>query len=181
MRLTRSVVSTGCVLGLGLLVLAAMAVSATGADDGDLCPELESLRPFIGSWVGVREEEPDLPWVYRTWTPVLAGHAIRVTRSVPMFDFEAESIFFFDRTSGVLAYVEITNNDYVTRGSIALDGEVFIQSGEQVQPDSTIRWVRTTFEFVGEDTVLDHFSSLEDGRWQAGHSIIYTPYQGDRQ
>ena len=64
MRHTRSVVSTGCVLGLGLLVLvlASMAIDATGADDGDSCPELESLRPFIGSWVGVREEGPDLPW-----------------------------------------------------------------------------------------------------------------------
>jgi len=116
---------------------------------------------------------------YRTWTPVLARHAVRVTRSVPVFGSEAESIFFFDRTSGALANVEITSDDYVTRGSIALDGEVFVQSGEQIRPDSTIRSVRTTLEFIDEAKALDRFSSLEDGRWQAGHSIIYTPHEGD--
>jgi hypothetical protein len=139
---------------------------------------LEFLRPFIGAWTGEFQDARERPKVLRSWTPTLSGHAIRETRTVPEVGFEAESIFYYDREAGVVSYLGMTNNGYVSRGQIALDGDVFTQSGEQAGPESPAYSIRVTFRFMDYGTLENRLYNLQDGEWRPGHTIIYTADSG---
>jgi hypothetical protein len=152
------------------------ARSATQADE--LSPELEFLRPFVGTWVGEFQDSDERPTIHRSWTPVLDGQAIRETRTVPEVGFEAESIYYYDRAAGVVSYLGITDNGYVSRGQIAFNGELFTQSGEQIRPDGSTGSIRVTFQFTDEGKLVNQLFNLEDGEWRIGHSVIYTPDDG---
>jgi hypothetical protein len=103
----------------------------------------------------------------------LSGHAIRETRTVPEMGFEAESIFYYDREAGVVAYLGMTNNGYVSRGQIAFEGDVFTQSGEQSGPESPAYSIRVTFRFTDDGTLVNRLCNLQDGEWRPGHTIVY--------
>ncbi|UCC71672.1 MAG: DUF1579 family protein [Gemmatimonadota bacterium] len=165
-------------LGLALPALVSLSLSAFRAEADDLCPELEFLRPFVGTWVGEVQDAGERPTILRTWTSVLGGQAIRETRTVAELGFEAESIYYYDRAAGVVSYLGITNNGYVSRGQIVLDGEVFTQSGEQTRPDSSTHSIRVTFRFADEHTLVNQLYNLQDGEWRIGHSVIYTANGG---
>jgi hypothetical protein len=160
-------------LALPALLSLGFAGSATQADE--LSPELGFLRPFIGTWVGEFQDAGERPTIHRSWTPILGGQAIRETRTVPEVGFEAESIYYYDRAAGVVSYLGITDNGYVSRGQIAFDGELFTQSGAQSRPDGSTGSIRVTFQFTSEGTLVNQLFNLEDGEWRAGHSVIYTP------
>ncbi len=168
------------VIGLGLAVPALLLLglfgSTTAADD--LSPELEFLRPFIGTWTGEFQDASERPAILRSWTPILAGHAIRETRTVSEAGFEAESIYYYDREAGVVSYLGMTNNGYVSRGQIAFDGDVFMQSGEQTGPDGSAYSIRVTYTLTEEGTLVNQLYNLQDGEWRIGHSVIYTSISG---
>jgi hypothetical protein len=144
----------------------------------DLCPELEILRPFVGTWTGEFQDATERPAIVRTWTPILGGQAIRETRTVSEAGFEAESIFYYDRKAGVVAYLGMTNNGYVSRGQFAFDGAVFTQSGEQTGPDASAHSIRVTFRFTEEGTLVNQLYNWENGGWRIGHSVVYTANGG---
>ena len=148
--------------------------SAPPSQPAELSPELQFLRPFIGTWVGEFQDASERPTIHRSWTPILDGGAIRETRTVPEVEFEAESIYYYDRAAGVVAYLGITDNGYVSRGQVAFDGEIFTQSGEQTRPDGSTYSIRVTFRFTDEGTLVNQLFNLGDGEWQIGHSVIYT-------
>lgn len=166
--------SRALALGLALPALLSLNLPAFRTEADDLSPELEFLRPFVGSWVGEFQDASERPTILRAWTPILGGQAIRETRTVAEAGFEAESIYYYDRAVGVVSYLGITNNGYVSRGQIAFDGEVFTQSGEQTRPDSSTHSIRVTFRFADEHTLVNQLYNLEDGEWRIGHSVIYT-------
>jgi hypothetical protein len=166
------------VLGLALPALLSLGVSGSGGEADELSPELEFLRPFVGDWVGEFQDASERPTILRSWTPILDGQAIRETRTVPEVGFEAESIYYYDRAAGVVSYLGITDNGYVSQGQIAFDGEVFTQSGEQIRPDSSTYSIRVTFHFTDEGTLVNQLYNLEDGEWRIGHSVIYTANGG---
>jgi Tol biopolymer transport system component len=153
--------------------------AALGPGADELSPELEFLRPFLGAWVGEFQDAGERPTVLRTWTPILDGQAIRETRTVPEAEFEAESIYYYDRAAGVVSYLSITDNGYVGRGQIAFDGELFTQSGEQTAPDSSTGSIRVTFRFTDQHTLVNQLYNLVDGEWQSSHTIIYRASGGD--
>lgn len=168
------------VLALGVAVPALLLLGSPGSSrpEDDLCPELEFLRPFVGAWTGEFEDAAERPKVLRTWTPILGGQAVRETRTVEEAGFEAESLYYYDREAGVVAYLAITNNGYLSRGRIVLDGDVFVQSGEQTRPDASQHSIRVTFRFVAPDKLVNELYNLESGEWRPGHTIIYTVSSG---
>lgn len=166
------------VLGLAVPVVLLLGLSRSRSATDDLSPELEFLRPFIGTWTGEFQDASERPAVLRSWTPILSGHAIRETRTVPEVGFEAESIFYYDREAGVVSYLGMTNNGYVSRGQIAFDGDAFTQSGEQTGPESPAYSIRVTFRFTDDGTLVNRLFSVQDGEWRAGHTVIYTASSG---
>ncbi|UCC84647.1 MAG: hypothetical protein JSW46_06905 [Gemmatimonadota bacterium] len=165
-------------LWLALPALLSLSFSVPGAKTDELIPELEVLRPFVGDWIGEFQDAGERPTVHRSWTPILDGQAIRETRSVPEVGFEAESIYYYDRAAGVVAYLGLTDNGYMSRGRIAFDGGLFTQSGEQTRPDGSTGSIRVTFEFTDEGTLVNQLFNLEGDEWRTGHSVIYTPKGG---
>lgn len=159
--------SHGMALGLALLALGASGVSPPGTNNEDLCPELESLRPFLGVWVGKFEgagAENERMEIHNTWTSVLDGQAVRQTRTIAEgARFEAETIYYYDRQAHVVSYLAVTNNGYVSRGQITFDGEVFMQTGTQVAPDSSISSTRGTYRFRDDGTLVN----------EGGHVIVF--------
>jgi hypothetical protein len=165
-------------LVLALPALLSLGVSRSASQVDELAPELQFLRPFVGTWVGEFQDASERPTIHRTWTPILSGQAIKETRTVPDVGFEAQSLFYFDRAAGVVSYLGITDNGYVSRGQIASDGEVVTQSGEQIRPDSSTYSIRVTFRFTDEGTMVNQLYNLDDGEWRIGHSVIYTANGG---
>jgi len=168
------------VFGLLLALPALLLFSSSGSRsaEDDLIPELEFLRSFVGTWTGEFQESSERPAILRSWTPVLAGHAIRETRTVSEVGFEAESIYYYDREAGVVSYLGMTNNGYVSRGQISLEGDVFTQTGEQTPPNASAYSIRVTYRFTEEGTLINQLYNLEDGEWRIGHSVVYTAAGG---
>ena len=164
--------AVGLVLALPALLLFGSSGSRSAEDD--LIAELEFLRPFVGTWTGEFQDATERPAILRSWTPILAGHAIGETRTVSEAGFEAESIYYYDREAGVVSYLGMTNNGYVSRGQIALEGDVFTQTGEQTPPNASAYSIRVTFRLTEEGTIVNQLYNLEAGEWQIGHSVIYT-------
>ncbi|MFC2078839.1 hypothetical protein ACFLSZ_02555 [Candidatus Bipolaricaulota bacterium] len=160
-----------CLSGCAVLLVAALAAAAT--DPPELAAELEVLRPLLGEWVGEYEGEESSPQILRSWTAILGGQAIHEVRTVAAFAFDAESFFFFDRVTNEVSYIGLTNNGYVTRGSIALEDGALLVLGTQISPDGSETLVRSTLRFADDGTVQDQLFTLQDGTWEAGHSIRY--------
>lgn len=158
--------------GFALLAIVPLYAYVNGSED--LSPELELLRPLVGRWVGKFDDPNEELRVLRAWTPILGGLAIRETRSVPDAGFEAESIFYYHPEDGVISYLGITNNGYVSQGQVVFDGEVLVQSGEMVWPDSSTHSIRVTFGFTDGDTLVNQLYNFENGEWQPSHRILYT-------
>ena len=108
----------------------------------------------------------------------MGGQAIRETRTVAEAGFEAESIYYYDRGAGVVTYLGMTNNGYVSRGQIAFDGDVFTQAGEQTGPDGPAYSIRVTYTFTEEGTLVNQLYNLQDGERRIGHSVIYSANSG---
>jgi hypothetical protein len=149
---------------LAVAVLAGWNAPVAGIPAPSLSPELEPLRPFLGSWVGRFDDPDETMEVYGTWSEILGGQAIREVRTVPDADnFEAETLYYFDRETGVVSYLSVTNNGYVTRGRIAFDGSRFVTEGKQVRPDSGVHSTQGTYTFRKDGTLVN----------AGGHTIIF--------
>lgn len=168
------------ILGIALTLpgLHESRAHASGQEAPQHSDELEILRPFLGEWVGEFQNSEERPRVLRSWALALGGSAIREIRTVPEFGFEAESLFFFEGKAGVVSHLGITNNGYVTRGEIRLDGESFVQTGEQRHPDGTVGHIRVSFRFQEDGTLLNQLYNLVDGEWEPSHVILYSPDGG---
>lgn len=127
------------VFGLLLTLPALLLFSSSGlrSAEDDLIAESEFLRPFVGTRTGEFQDASERPAILRSWTPILAGHAIREMRTVSEAGFEAEFIYYYDRETGVVSYLGMTNNGYVSRGQISFEGDVFTQTGEQIPPNAS--------------------------------------------
>ena len=151
-------------LGLALLVLSSMSMSGPRGQAEDLISELELLRPFIGTWMGEFRDDAENPEVHTTWTPILDGQAVREAKTVPeAAGFAAEGTYYYDRQAGAISYLSVTNNGYVSRGRMAFDGELFVQTGTQIAPDSTVRSTRGTYRFRDDGTLVN----------EGGHVIVF--------
>jgi len=161
-------------LGLTVLLLEGTRPVGLNAQEPELRPELELLSPFLGAWTGEFQQSDERPRVLRTFTAILGGHAVRETRSVPERGFEAETLFSYDRKSGAVVFLGITNNGYRTHGQITFDGEAFVQTGDQTAPDGSAGAIRVTFQVLEDGSILNRLFNLEDGEWESSHQILYT-------
>ena len=162
--------------GLGPASFRSPIRSATDGPRADLCPELESLRPFLGNWVGHFDEPGETMEILTAWTPMLDGQAVRETRAIAEGGFSHEKILYFDRTAGGIAYLVITNNGYVSRGRLAFDRDRFVSSGEQILPDGSVQSTSGSLRFTETGTLVEQGGKRDaDGAWlPSGHTIIFS-------
>jgi hypothetical protein len=158
--------SHGMALGLTLVALGALGVPGPGRNAEELCPELEILRPFLGAWAGKFQgtEGTDAGLEIRnTWTSILNGQAVKESRTIAEMGFEAEGVYYYDRQTGAVSYLTVTNNGYVSRGQTRFDGEQFVQTGTQVAPDSSVRSTEGVYRFRDDGTLVN----------EGGHVIVF--------
>ncbi len=162
------------------LILLPSHSSISKTQTPELCPDLEFMSPFLGDWEGEFQNSSERPPVFRSWKSILGGQAVRETRRVPDFAFEAESIFYFNRATGTVEYLGLTDNGYVSRGQIVFREGEFVQTGDQIQPDGTTSAIKVTYRFEDGPTITNQLFNLVDGVYQPGHVITYTLW-GSRQ
>lgn len=149
---------------LALVVAGGRNAPFAGSPAPDLSPELESLRPFLGSWIGHFDDPNQTAKIFATWTETLGGQAVREVKSVPEIGgFEAEALYYFDRETRAVSYLSVTNNGYVTRGHIRFDGSRFVTEGRQLFPDSSVHSKQGTYTFRDDGTLVN----------EGGHTIIF--------
>ncbi len=147
----------------------------TEAGEGgqNLGEQLGLLRRFLGGeWVG-RFEEADEPMsLGMTWEVLLDGGAVRMSGWSP--GMTRSNTYYWDAERGRVAYLALTSNGYVGRGTMRMEDSVLVAEGRQVWPDGSAHDTMARWEFLSGGSVRTIGYSQENQEWVPGHRILYT-------
>ena len=153
-----------------LLFIASLAMPAAATDQED---PLQFLEPLVGErWVGHFRNMDDGPPLIFQWESILDGQAIRFSRTVPERDFRAESTIYWDEQQLKVAYLSLTNNGYVSHGTVVLEGDRIIVAGDQMGPAGAKK-VRAAFWIDAEGRLNNELHNWENGRWEPAHTTFF--------
>lgn len=141
-----------------------------------MIPELEPLKPFLGSWIGRFDDPGETMEIRCTWTSILGGQAVRIVNTIEESNFVSEKTIYFDQQAQSMTFVVITNNGYVSRGQMAFEGNLLIQTGEQIAPEGTVRSSTGAWEIMADGTLENMGVDRVDGRWErspTSHRMIF--------
>lgn len=150
--------------------------SAFAADPPALDAHLEPLRPLLGRTLkGVfPDSKPDKPMsdVVR-WEAILNGKAIRVMHSVNDGVYGGETIIRWDTEQKALAFYYFTTADFMTSGTMTIDG-TRITTHETVKNNAQgITAVRSTSELLPDGKLHVKTEYEKDGQWTPGRDMTY--------
>jgi hypothetical protein len=155
---------------LGLVVLAALAAPAAAAE---LEERLQILAPLVGEeWIGRFQNSEEGSRLIFQWEVILDGHAVRGLRLVPDHDFRGESIFYWDDGQQAVAYLSLTNNGYVSQGTVVLEDGRIVVEGDQTGPGVEQR-VRAAFWIDEGGRLNNQLHTWEDGAWRPAHTTLF--------
>jgi hypothetical protein len=153
-----------------LLLLVSLAVPAAAAEPDE---HLQILAPLVGErWVGHFHNREDGPQLVFHWEVILDGHAVRGLRLVPDRTFRGESTFYWDERQQKVAYLSLTNNGYVSHGTVVLENDRIIVEGNQTGPEGERR-VRATFWIDAEGRLHNQLHNWENGKWEPAHTTLF--------
>jgi hypothetical protein len=136
--------------------------------------KLSIFRPFIGTnWVG----SPDyarMGEITLKWEIILNGYAVRLKRNILNSDHWLETTYYWDESSGKIAYLAISNNGVVTKGYVAGQEGGFVSEGDQRGPEVN-RKARRTYKLDkgGKLYEDDLFRNSDAEEWQRTHVSVF--------
>jgi tetratricopeptide (TPR) repeat protein len=142
-----------------------------------LVSELEPLAPLLGNWIGRFDDPDETMEIHCTWAPILDGNAVRMVNTIEEAGFVSERTIYFDRAAESMAYVVITNNGYVSRGQMAFEGTLLVDTGSQTSPEGTVRQASGVWELMPDGTLENTGADRVEGRWvrsPTSHRMILT-------
>lgn len=153
-----------------VLLVVSLAPSAAAAE---LDEHLQIFEPLAGeSWVGKFRNVEDGPQLIFQWEVILDGHAVRGLRLVPDRQFRGESVFYWDERQQRVAYLSLTNNGYVSHGTVVLEGDQIIVAGDQTGPAGEQK-VRAAFWIDADGRLNNQLYTWEDGKWEPAHTTLF--------
>lgn len=158
-----------------LLALACLCAFSVRAEDPALDANLESLRPFLGTWRGdFKKSTPESPLVdIARWERALNGKAVRIVHSINDGVYGGETLLLWDSTQRKIVYHYFTTAAFQTKGSMKVDGKK-IRAEEKVIGDAGgAEETRATFELREDGTMVAKSEVMKDGAWQPAHEILY--------
>lgn len=160
-----------------IVLLSSILFSAavhTHAQEMPLDEKLEALKPFLGTWRGEFDRStPENPIIdVSKWERALNGKAVRITHSINKGFYGGESLVFWDKKEGVIAFRYFTTADFRTEGTMKFEGRKF-STHEKVFGESEAQEVRATFELKDGETMVVKSEMLRNGSWQPVHQIRY--------
>ncbi|TXH94127.1 MAG: hypothetical protein E6Q75_14025 [Rheinheimera sp.] len=154
-----------------------LAGPLSAAEQLTLSAELEPLRPYIGkTWRGQLSQpgQPEMIDISR-WERALNGTAIKISHSVNQGEYGGETILFYDKKQQSLAYYYFTTAGFYTHGTMSIDNKTKLLTAEETVENNAkgITKVRSISK-LSENTLTTTSEYLQQGKWVAGHSAVYT-------
>lgn len=155
------------------LMVALVAPGLVQAEESALGERLQILAPLVGErWLGHFRNDPEAPELIFSWEVILDGHGVRGLRLVPERGFVGESTFYWDEKDQAVAYLSLTNNGYVSRGTVFAEGDRIVVAGSQTGPNGTGE-VRAMFWIDQEGRLNNQLHNLEEGEWRPAHATLF--------
>jgi hypothetical protein len=161
-----------------LILAAAFFAQSTAAPDRQaprLSEKLSALKPFIGpTWVGSIPNDPRRGEISLKWEVLLNGFAVRLGRNILNSDHWLETTYYWDESSGKVAYLAISNNGFVSKGYVGGQGEELISEGDQRGPDVN-RKVRRIYRLDKDGKLYedDQFRNSKADEWRRTHISVF--------
>ncbi|UCG52652.1 MAG: hypothetical protein JSW58_03630 [Candidatus Latescibacterota bacterium] len=152
-----------------VVLLASLAVPAAA----ELDEQLQILAPLVGErWVGHFRNVENGPQLIFHWEVILDGHAVRGLRLVPDREFRGESTYYWDERKQKVAYLSLTNNGYVSHGTVVVEDDRIIVVGDQSGPGGEQK-VRAAFWVDVEGRLNNQLHTWENGNWEPAHTTLF--------
>jgi len=158
---------------------AGIALPQAGEAPEKQAPKLDDrlsiLKPFIGpTWLGSIPSDSRMGEITLKWEVLLNGFAVKLSRHVLKFDHWLETTYFWDESSGKIAYLAILNNGFVSKGFVAGQGEELVSEGDQGGPDVN-RKVRRTYKLDKDGKLYedDQFRNSDTDEWRRTHVSVF--------
>ncbi len=144
-----------------------------------LIPELEQLRPFLGTTYRAEfdgENQKKLVDIAR-WERALNGTAVRILHSINKGEYGGESIIFYDKTQQTLRFYYFTTAGFYTEGrSHFEDGKLISIETVKGNQDGITQVISTAS--LSPSGVLTMSSAFKKGQEIAStHTVHYTPVE----
>jgi hypothetical protein len=140
-----------------------------------LDPNLEPLRPFLGTWRGeFKNSTAERPMVdVSQWERALNGKAVRILHSINQGVYGGESLLLWDKKQGKIVYSYFTTADFQTTGSMTVSGRKITAHEKVIGDAGGPAEVRATIELREDNTMVSKAEFLKNGTWEPGHEITY--------
>jgi len=161
-------------IALFLTLLTLRAASA--AEPPALDSHLEPLRPMLGRTLkgAFPESKPDKPMVdIVRWEPILNGKAIRVMHSINDGVYGGETIIRWDAEQKAIGFYYFTTADFMTSGTMTVDGTQIITHETVKNNAQGITAVRGTSELLPDGKLHVKTEYEKDGKWTPGRDMTY--------
>lgn len=160
---------------LTILLFAFALAVAPRAEEAALDPNLEALRPFLGTWRGeFKRSTPENPMVdIAQWQRALNGKAVRILHSINSGVYGGESLATWDGAQGKIVYHYFTTADFQTKGSMTIEGKKIKAHEKVIGNAGGAEEVRATFELRDDGTMVTKSEFLKNGAWEPAHEIVY--------
>ncbi len=166
------------VFSIALILIAASHVQSRMAQDKqgqELSERLSIFRPFIGPiWVGSVPGDARMGTITLKWDVLLNGYAVRLERDILNSNHRLETTYYWDESSGKIAFVAISNNGYLTKGYVSAKQEEFVCEGFQQGPD-TKRQARRAYRIDKDGKLFedDQFRASDPDEWRRTHVSVF--------
>ena len=147
------------------IILLALLFCITRTQAQNLIPQLKVFEPIVNQdWIGNFDDPEETMDIYENTEVILNGSAIRRTRTVPAAEnFRSETLYYWDPEAKVIAFIQITNNGYLNRGTVTPKDTVLLCEGNRYGPDGSYSKTKSETIFQKDGTYIE----------KGGHTIIF--------
>ena len=166
---------TASFIALLLAVLPALL-----AEEPSLDPNLEPLRPFLGSWRGeFKNSTPEKPIVDTSlWERALNGKAIRIVHSINDGAYGGETLVTWDAEKKSIVYHYFSTAGFRTEGTMKAAGKKLECHEVVIGSIGAATEVKSTFELSDDKTFRTESTYLKDGKPQGTREVTYKRADG---
>ena len=137
--------------------------------------KLSVFKPFIGpTWVGSIPNDSRMGEIALKWEIELNGFAVKLKRNILKFDHCLETTYYWDESSGKIAYLALSNNGVVIKGFAVVQGDQLISEGDQRGPDVN-RKARRIYSLKKDGKLYedDQFRNSDTDEWRRTHISVF--------
>ncbi len=148
---------------------------ATESEAPKLSEKLSVFKSLIGpTWVGSIPNDSRMGEIVLKWEVIMNGFAVRLKRNILNFDHWLETTYYWDESAGKIAYLAISNNDYLVKGYVSAQGEEFISEGVP-QGEGAHAKVRRIYKLDKDGKLYedDLWLNTESDGWHRTHISVF--------